>query len=174
MLAATTLTASMLFAAPAAEAGTGSVSGQVAQLRAQIRTNRTQAVARARWVGVLLPAGHSEQNTTDVGFLSWMLSLWHQRSMKYGHILLHRLGVYGALLCIHRHEGAWNAYSSAGPYYGGLQMDTPFMAHYGPKFLARFGDARHWMPALQVATAYRAVMSVGYTPWPVSRLACGV
>jgi hypothetical protein len=174
MLAAMTLTASTLIAAPAARASTGPAPGQVAQLRAQIQKSRSRAVARARWLGILLRVGHAERHTTSVPYLVWIRDTWRRRSTAYRRALLRRRGVYAALLCIHRYEGSWTAYSPAGPYYGGLQMDVSFMANYGRRFLARFGDARHWRPSLQVATAYRAVRSVGYSPWPVSRLACGV
>jgi hypothetical protein len=176
MLAAITLTASILImtAAPAMGAGTGSESRLVAQLRTEIRNNRSTAVGRARWVGVLLRTGDAERHTTSVPYLVWMLHLWHGRANHYGRTLKHRLPVYYRLLCIHRHEGGWTSYSAAGPYYGGLQMDRSFESHYGRRFLARFGDARHWGPALQVAAAYRAVIAVGYSPWPVSRMACGV
>ena len=175
MLAAITLTASTMImtAAPAVGASSGSDSRLVAQLRTQIRKSRSTAVFRARWVGVLLRAGHAERSTTSVPYLVWTLHRWHGRAHRYGRMLRHRRPVYRVLMCIHRHEGGWTSYSPAGPYFGGLQMDTSFMAHYGRRYLRRFGDARHWGRALQVATAYRAVTSVGYSPWPVSRLSCG-
>jgi hypothetical protein len=175
MLAAITLTASILTmtAAPAVGANTGPESHLVAQLRKEIRHNRGTAVGRARWVGVLLRTRHAEEHTASVPYLVWMLRLWHGRANHYGRALKHRLPVYSKLLCIHRHEGGWTSYSPAGPYYGGLQMDRSFESHYGHRFLARFGDARHWGRQLQVAAAYRAVTAVGYSPWPVSRGACG-
>ena len=82
---------------------------------------------------------------------------------------------YPRLICIHGHEGAWNAYSPAG-YYGGLQMDWSFMRTYGPDKLARYGgrDARYWSPGDQLAVAMRAVRVRGYAPWPNSASACGV
>jgi hypothetical protein len=172
MLAAITLTASTLVTPTAARAS-GSNASVVAQLRAQIRDNRARAVARARWLGILVNAGHAEDSTSSVPYLTWMRDVWHRRAMAYGHALIPRLPVYWKLLCIHRYEGSWTAYSPAGPYYGGLQMDESFMVDYGPRFLARFGDARHWHPALQVATGYRAVKTVGYSPWPASAAACG-
>ena len=175
MLAAITLTASTMImtAAPAVGASSGSDSRLVAQLRTQIRKSRSTAVFRARWVGVLLRAGHAERSTTSVPYLVWTLHRWHGRAHRYGRMLRHRRPVYRVLMCIHRHEGGWTSYSPAGPYFGGLQMDRSFESHYGGRFLARFGDASHWRPSLQVATAYRAVRSVGYSPWPVSRLSCG-
>jgi hypothetical protein len=172
MLAAITLTASTLIAAPAATAGTG--DSTVLYLRAQIRHSRASAVIRARWLGILLHTGNAEQHTTGIRYLIWMRDSWRARSAAYGRALHARAGVYRALLCIHRYEGSWTAYSPAGPYYGGLQMDATFMAHWGPTYLALFGDARHWPHGLQVAAAYRAVKSLGYTPWPVSSRACGL
>lgn len=173
MLAAITLTASMFVAAPAATASptTGSA---VSHLRAQIRNSRTSAVIRARWLGILLHVGNAEQHTTSVRYLTWIRDTWRHRSRMYGNVLMRRAPVYQALLCIHRHEGSWTAYSPAGPYYGGLQMDESFMAHWGPKYLALFGDARHWAHGLQVAAAYRAVLALGYSPWPASSQACGL
>jgi hypothetical protein len=173
MLAAITLTASTLIAAPAATAGT-SAGSTVSHLRAQIRNSRHSAVVRARWLGILLHVGNAEQHTTSVSYLTWMRNAWRRRAAAYWDVLSGRSGVYQALLCIHRHEGAWTAYSAAGPYYGGLQMDESFMAHWGSEYLALFGDARHWPHGLQVAAAYRAVRQLGYSPWPVSSQACGL
>lgn len=82
---------------------------------------------------------------------------------------------YTGLLCIHRYEGAWNAYNPAG-YYGGLQMDWSFMRHWGNDMLAKHGgrDARYWTPLEQLIVGERAVQHIGYSPWPNTRLMCGL
>ncbi len=172
MLAAIILTASTLIAAPAATAT--SSGSTVSTLRAQIRHSRHSAVVRARWLGILLHTSHAEQHTTSISYLIWIRNTWRHRSAVYWRVLSRRAGVYRALLCIHRYEGSWTAYSPAGPYYGGLQMDGSFEAHWGPRFLALFGDARHWPHGIQVAVGYRAVQALGYTPWPVTSQACGL
>lgn len=83
---------------------------------------------------------------------------------------------YAGLRCIHTHEGAWNAYNPAGPYYGGLQMDSAFMSSWGSDMLSKYGgrDARYWSPLDQLIVGYRAVVSIGYGPWPNTRLMCGI
>jgi hypothetical protein len=75
-------------------------------------------------------------------------------------------------MCIHGHEGAWN--DPNGPYHGGLQMDSGFMAAYGGDLLERYGTADHWPPAAQVAVAERAFRVRGFNPWPNTARACGV
>lgn len=83
---------------------------------------------------------------------------------------------YAGLLCIHHYEGAWNAYNSSGPYYGGLQMDAPFMQRWGSDMLSKYGgrDARYWSPDDQLTVGARAVAHIGYGPWPSTRLMCGL
>ena len=75
-------------------------------------------------------------------------------------------------MCIHGHEGAWN--DPNGPYHGGLQMNSGFMAAYGGDLLKRYGTADHWPPAAQVAVAERAYDARGFSPWPNTARACGV
>ena len=75
-------------------------------------------------------------------------------------------------MCIHGHEGAWN--DPNGPYHGGLQMNSGFMAAYGGDLLERYGTADHWPPAAQVAVAERAYDARGFNPWPNTARACGV
>jgi hypothetical protein len=82
-------------------------------------------------------------------------------------------GEVRALLCIHRHEGAWNDPGS--PYFGGLQMDVDFQRTYGATFYRELGTANVWPPFIQVAVGLKAVLSGrGFGPWPVSRRRCGV
>ena len=49
-----------------------------------------------------------------------------------------------AWLCIHGYEGSWHDESA--PYYGGLQMDISFQAHYGGVLLRSKGTADRWTP----------------------------
>ena len=77
-----------------------------------------------------------------------------------------------SFLCIHSHEGAWTDPNP--PYYGGLQMDTDFMATYGADFLRRKGTADRWTPAEQLAVAVIAHRSRGYGPWPTTARMCGL
>lgn len=78
-----------------------------------------------------------------------------------------------AFLCIHKHEGAWNANTGNG-YFGGLQMDVDFERAYGGPFLEMWGHAHRWPPAIQLSVAMRAYASRGFAPWPNTRRMCGV
>lgn len=87
---------------------------------------------------------------------------------------------YSGLLCIHKYEGAWNANTGNG-FYGGLQMDSSFMQTYGPEFYRQYGTANNWPVIDQLIAGYRAVTgngnpanARGYTPWPNTRLMCGI
>lgn len=81
--------------------------------------------------------------------------------------------IHDALVCIHTHEGAWNAETGNG-YHGGLQMDSSFERTYGPEFYARYGDAGHWPVTDQLHAAYRATRTRGFTPWPNTARMCGL
>jgi hypothetical protein len=74
--------------------------------------------------------------------------------------------------CIHRYEGSWT--DSAGPYYGGLQMDLSFQATYGSWLLRHRGTADHWSPLEQIWTAVRAWRVRGFSPWPSTAHYCGM
>jgi hypothetical protein len=75
--------------------------------------------------------------------------------------------------CIHRYEGAWT--DAGGPYYGGLQMDLGFQAHYGSYLLRVKGTADRWTPEEQMWVAARAHRSGrGFYPWPNTARACGL
>lgn len=78
-----------------------------------------------------------------------------------------------ALGCIHRYEGSWT--DPGAPYYGGLQMDIAFQAHYGGYLLRTKGTADHWTPLEQMWVAARAARSGrGFYPWPNSARVCGL
>lgn len=146
----------------------------VHQLRQDIRLRRSRAVKRAWKLGKILHPVRRERYTVDVPTLEAMDARWHARSHRYKLRLIRRAPVYAALACIHSYEGSWDAYSPAGPYYGGYQMDPSFEASYGPGYVQLWGDASNWPAAMQTAAAYRATRSVGYTPWPNSAALCGL
>jgi hypothetical protein len=93
---------------------------------------------------------------------------------------------YSQAMCIHHYEGSWDAYNSAGPYYGGFQMDAGFMADYGPEYLRAYGDARHWPVRAQLRASWRAYAgwtnpatgrrfaARGWNPWPNTARMCGL
>jgi hypothetical protein len=174
MLAATTLPASTTIPAASAAAVASGPAPNPHVLRQKIAHNRSLAVHRGIWLGLLLRHGHAERHTSSPMALAALLHRWKHRRIAFGRALHRRAGVYQALLCIHRGEGAWTAYSSAGPYYGGLQMNRGFELTYGAEFVRRFGDAQRWKPGLQIAVGYRAVRQLGFSPWPATRLGCGV
>jgi hypothetical protein len=138
---------------------------QVAHDRRALRSTRTLSW---RWVGPL-------------PFRVLAHRYWLGRDIAYRNALQRRvlppLGpswLVRAFLCIHGGEGAWNANTGNG-YFGGLQMDYGFMRTYGSAYLARYGTADHWPPAVQIAVAIRAYASGrGFYPWPNTARACGL
>jgi hypothetical protein len=174
MLAATTLTASTTVPAAQAAALAPGTSHSPQALREKIAHNRSLAVHRGIWLGILLRHGHAERHTSSPVALAALLHRWKHRRIAYGRALGRRADVYAVLLCIHRGEGSWTAYSPSGPYFGGLQMSRGFELAYGARFVRRFGDALHWKPGLQIAVGYRAVRHVGFSPWPATAAGCGM
>lgn len=81
-------------------------------------------------------------------------------------------GVISNLLCIHRHEGAWDDPNS--PYWGGLQMDMNFQLAYGLEFYNRWGTADNWPVWAQLQAGARGVAARGYSPWPNTARLCGL
>ncbi len=79
---------------------------------------------------------------------------------------------FGGWLCIHHYEGSWT--DSGGPYWGGLQMNLSFQAHYGGWLLRHKGTADRWSPLEQIWTAVRASRVRGYSPWPNTARYCGL
>lgn len=78
-----------------------------------------------------------------------------------------------AFLCIHSHEGAWNANTGNG-YYGGLQMDSTFELTYGYEFVRRWGHAHNWPVRVQLLVAERAYRTRGFWPWKTTARMCGL
>jgi hypothetical protein len=146
----------------------------VHELRKDIRLRRDHAVTRAWKLGIILHPHRRERLTVNVTALRAMDARWRRRAHRYRVDIARRAGVYSALACIHRHEGSWWAYSSAGPYYGGYQMSPTFERRYGGAYMTVWGDALHWPAPMQTAAAWRATREVGYSPWPASSAACGL
>jgi Transglycosylase-like domain len=78
-----------------------------------------------------------------------------------------------AFLCIHQHEGSWDAATGNG-YYGGLQMDHSFQRAYGGEYYRAYGTANNWPMSVQLAVAIKAYLSRGFGPWPNTRRMCGL
>ena len=114
----------------------------------------------------------NETRIVSIGYLNWLYRDFQGHDRYYAYLHARRIP---GLMCIHSHEGAWNAYNPAG-YYGGLQMDWSFMRTYGWDMLRKYHwrDARYWSPTDQLAVASRAVAHRGYWPWYNSAAACGL
>ena len=80
--------------------------------------------------------------------------------------------IMNGLWCIHRYEGAWN--DPYAPYYGGLQMDIPFMQHYGYSYYRRWGTADHWPVWAQMQAGVNGYLVQGWYAWPNTARLCGL
>ena len=133
---------------------------------------RIRATHAAASIGARYTPAKNETRIRSIGYLNWLYRDFRGHDRYYDYVRAQRIP---RLLCIHSHEGAWNAYNPAG-YYGGLQMDWSFMRTYGPDMLRKYHwhDARYWSAADQLAVASRAVAHRGYWPWVNSAAACGL
>jgi hypothetical protein len=148
---------------------------QARKLRHQVRRVHGRTVALARRAA--LPDPPSPH-------LGWRRSSLRVQLRSQAHVLRRyrasaarplrlRLARYGAWVCIHRHEAAWN--DTGDPYWGGLQMDRGFMSAYAPGVLLRRGWADRWTALEQMWVAERAHQSGrGYWPWPNTARFCGL
>ena len=75
-----------------------------------------------------------------------------------------------AFLCIHSHEGAWNANTGNG-YYGGLQFGWSEWQTYGGRYASRADLAS---PGQQIAAAISYYHDAGFAPWPNTARMCGL
>jgi hypothetical protein len=173
--------AALIVLAPTADANATTIPWQSAPhpllvhaLRRDIRLHRGQARWNAYRLGIALRTGTPELTTVSLIRLRAINASWVLRRSRYRAALVRRAPVYAALMCIHSHESSWTGYSPAGPYYGGLQMSPTFELHYGSSYVETWGHAWNWPPSMQLAAAWRAVQSVGFTPWPASAMACGL
>lgn len=113
------------------------------------------------------------ERSESLAFQRWVLRSWRQKAgrMRWR---AHHPRRLEAWLCIHRHEGPWNANTGNG-YYGGLQMDVQFQRTYGADVVRRKGLAHRWGYLEQIWVAERAYRSGrGFYPWPNTARYCGL
>jgi hypothetical protein len=113
-------------------------------------------------------------------FAKWTAELWRGRTAQWTDRWIEyknrpKIKYLPQWICIHNHEGAWNANTGNG-YYGGLQMDITFMEAYGSDMISKYGGYAHtWSPRDQIIVAERAYDSGrGFGPWPNTRRMCGI
>jgi transglycosylase-like protein len=119
------------------------------------------------------PTARLAERSASASFRRWALAHWRREAARTRRAALNppRLAAW---LCIHRHEGPWNANTGNG-YYGGLQMDLAFQRRYGVDLLRTKGLAHRWRSIEQIWVAERAYRSGrGFYPWPRSARACGL
>jgi Transglycosylase-like domain len=140
----------------------------------QIREYRAETWRWQRLMGVpLTPSHRRAERSPSSSFREWALAHWQseaataRRRAKSPPRLT-------AWMCIHRHEGPWNANTGNG-YYGGLQMDMAFQRAHGADLLRAKGPAHRWTPIEQIWVAERAYRSgLGFRPWPNTARYCGL
>jgi len=121
----------------------------------------------------LTPVAYRAEASPSTSFRAWVLRYWRTeaRSARRAALNPPRLRSW---LCIHAHEGPWNA-NTGNSYYGGLQMDMAFQRAWGPELLRRKGTANRWRPIEQIWVAERAYRSgLGFSPWPNTARYCGL
>jgi transglycosylase-like protein len=121
----------------------------------------------------LSPTRYHAERSRSEPFRRWVLEHWRRQAVRARRAALSppRLAAW---LCIHRHEGPWNARTGNG-YYGGLQMDMAFQRRWGPDLLRTKGTANRWRPIEQIWVAERAYRSgLGFSPWPNTARYCGL
>jgi hypothetical protein len=164
----------LAFSALAGEAPAATTEPSRAEVIEKVRTARVATWRWQRLMGVRRTPYYrgAELATTAAGRLE-VLRRWRERAAMV------RRRAYDpphlrAWLCIHRHEGPWNANTGNG-YYGGLQMDRTFQRQYAPRFVRRKGLAHRWKPIEQIWVAERARRSGrGFYPWPNAARMCGL
>ena len=137
-------------------------------------TRRLALELRRIYPGQVTREFASARSKTDRG----TLRLWQSRTALAALAVARHTtvpaGLGDAFRCIHRFEGAWTSNTGNG-YYGGLQMDRSFQAHYGREYVARWGTADRWPAWAQLQTAVRAYQSGrGFSPWPNTARFCGL
>jgi hypothetical protein len=110
--------------------------------------------------------------TRDLSYRMHVLKQWRKRAIRAKR-QAHNPPHEAAWKCIQRYEGAWE--DERDPYWGGLQMDRPFMQNYAPGHLLKRGWANRWSPLEQMWVAERALKAGrGFYPWPNTARACGL
>lgn len=130
-------------------------------------------LAHAKYVAKRGAGEHKRWAVKAVGWLSKELNETKTALAPKRTLASHPSWLVNAFICIHGHEGAWNANTGNG-YYGGLQMDWSFMSTYGPELLRAKGPANNWTPAEQIEVAIRAHRTRGFHPWPNTARYCGL
>jgi Transglycosylase-like domain len=163
----------LAFSALAGEAPAATTEPSAAVME-KIRKARADTWRWQRLMGVRLTrTNRAAERTTSLEYRRTILRSWREVAAKARRRANHPRRLR-AWLCIHRHEGPWNANTGNG-YYGGLQMDRTFQRQYAPVFLRRKGLAHRWKPIEQIWVAERAYRSGrGYYPWPNAARACGL
>jgi hypothetical protein len=153
--------------------------------RCQVR--RLAAQTRRVWAGAVLVAAHAfidppaprprRVRTLASALREYRTYLLYARRVERlaRRPLAARIPHYQQWMCIHRYEGGWREVD-ANTYFGGLQMDRPFMQAYGADMLRRHHHqaADRWLPAEQLIVANRAWRLRGYAPWPNTARICGL
>jgi hypothetical protein len=145
------------------------------QLRKQIQHDQK---ATWRWQDVMLKRRtHPAKPVAYISSLNWLqhsAKYWHKSKLR-ARYKAHHPPYLSAWLCIHRHEGPWNAATGNG-YYGGLQMDATFMGMYGASLVLLKGYANNWTPLEQIWVAVNAAFrhGRGFHPWPKTARMCGL
>ena len=73
--------------------------------------------------------------------------------------------------CIHDHEGSWT--DTGAPYWGGFQMTLWFQQTYGARYVARYGLADQWPPAVQIRVTRSVAGGGDWAQWGTRGL-CGL
>jgi hypothetical protein len=164
-----------LLLAPGVTARSGSANYQVPD-NSLVRQIEHYRVVTWRWqrvMSIALSSGSSTYRTDpSLRYKRWVRDLWKGRARQVRMRALHP-PFRSAWLCIHGYEASWRDPNP--PYYGGLQMDMSFQAHYAPRLLRLKGTADHWTPLEQIWAAEKARRSgLGFSPWPSTARMCGV
>ena len=152
-------------------------TAMAASQRAELRT-KTDALISNTWymqrvIGMKLTrTSRSYRYQKSVPYLHWVTRHW-QKINQHVRQAFHNPPHFGALVCIHGYEGAWNSNTGNG-YYGGLQQDLGFQRKYAPWLVQHKGTADNWTPLEQIWTAEKAVQTRGFWPWPNTARLCGL
>jgi Transglycosylase-like domain len=173
LLCTAALTALLAGAIVAVDARAASQNNPQEQILRQIAQTRTATWRLQRLMGRRATRPSYSARSSPTAYQRWVLTVWRKRHAR-ARSQFQRPPRKAAWLCIHRHEGPWNANTGNG-YYGGLQMDIHFQRLYGRALLRRKGTADNWTPLEQIWVAERAYRAGrGFYPWPNTARACGL
>jgi hypothetical protein len=136
-----------------------------------------------RWAGtVTFFSNHPRQARTSIGRREvrkahvWIRVLRRELAETLAalrprpHVLSSPSWLWGAFMCIHRYEGAWDAATGNG-YYGGLQFGWNEWQRFGGRYAS---SANLATPAEQIAAGIAYWRVAGFNPWPNTARACGL